>query len=237
MMNKLERLWKLEEHNLSLDRYLKEIDSLNEELKEQVDEIEVKDIEKRIDILNNNASIMKESILKYENTLAQCEYNIETLDNKLYKENITDIKQLEYLSQEKDQMKEKLKTTETEMIAYMEEEEIIKKKLIENEALLDKLKNNSKYEYNEIEKNLKSLDEQIKKEEKLMSEITENLGDVLLSEYNKIRERKKRPIVIIKDNTCLGCNMMLPVYQLEDLKDGNKIINCESCGRILYLKD
>lgn len=236
-MNKLELLWKLEEHNVNLDRNLKELDILKKGLEIKDVEKKIISINKKLKRLDNNKGIIKACISKHENSLSQYEYEIKSLNDKLYKDNITDIKQLEYLSFEKEEMKKKLKEIEIEMIAYMEEDESIEEKFKNNTSMLKELNNNSNKKDHEITNKLKNLEEKIKQEENKIKEIVEKLDADLLKQYNSLKERKNMPIVVIENNICVGCNMRLPMYQLEELKDKSNIINCESCGRILYLRD
>lgn len=236
-MNKLELLWKLEEHNLNLDRDLKKLDILEKDFKGENIDKKIAAINRKLEILDNNRGIIKTSLLKYENSLAQYEYEIKDLDDKLYKDNITDIKQLEYLSYEKEEMKKKLKQLELEIIAYMEEDESIEAKHKDNTSKLEDLNEKLDEKDSIVKDDLKTLQEKIKFEENKIKEIMSKIDEDLLKQYNSLRDRKHSPVVLIKNNICIGCNMRLPMYQLEELKNKNNIINCESCGRILYLRD
>lgn len=235
-MKKLELIWKLEEHNQNIDKILKKLDSLKKELKLEDTEKDFKKVKRRLEILKNNEGIIKTCILKYENSLSQYEYEIKSLNEKLYEDNIRDIKQLEYLGYEKDQLKKKLNTVETEMIAYMEEDESIKAKLKENLLLLKKLEQKLEKNDSEIKNDIEALEIRLEKEKKQVEEISEKLDRDLLKEYLSLRCRKDKPITFVVDNICTGCNMKLPSYQIEELKK-KETINCESCGRILCLKD
>nr|WP_300002240.1 C4-type zinc ribbon domain-containing protein [Tissierella sp.] len=234
-MKNIKLLLTLEENNKKLDKDFEKLDSLKEELKLEDAEKQLKRVKRRLEILENNKEIIKTCILKYENSLAQFEYEINTLNEKLYSDNITDIKQLEYLGFEKEQIKKKLKTVETEMIAYMEEDESIEEKHKENSSLLKELKEKLDQNDSDIKNNIESLEKKLLKQEKLIEEISEKIDVNLLKDYNGLRDRKDKPITYVIDNICSGCNMKLPSYQLEELKE-KKAINCESCGRILCLK-
>lgn len=235
-MNRLGLLWKLEEHNQNIDKNLKKLDSLKEKLKLEDTERDLKKTKRSLEILKNNEGIIKTCILKYENSLSQYEYEIKNLNERLYEDNITDIKQLEYLGYEKEQLNKKLKTVETEMIAYMEEDESIKEKIKENESLLEELEQKLKQNNSTIQNEIEALELILEKEEIQIKEISERADADLLKNYNSLRERKDKPITLVIENMCSGCNMRLPSYQLEELKK-RAVINCESCGRILCLKD
>ena len=39
------------------------------------------------------------------------------------------------------------------------------------------------------------------------------------------------------DGQCSGCFMSLPSATLLELKEGNRIVECDNCGRILYIEE
>ena len=234
-MNRLELLWELEKENVKLKLINKELEVVNKKNRDGNTEKKLETVNKTIDRLVNNKGILKTHILKFENSLSQYEFEIKDLNDKLYKDNITDIKQLEYLSFEKEESKKRLKEIETNMIIYMEEEEIIDKKHADSKIILEELEKALKQDSSIIEKEIKILEKKLKDTEKQVDTIIAKLDNEAIKIYNDLQDRKDRPIVLIKDNICSGCNMRLPNYQLEELKVIDKIIVCESCGRILYL--
>ena len=56
----------------------------------------------------------------------------------------------------------------------------------------------------------------------------------LMERYNKIKQRRNDPIAVLKGDRCSGCNMQLPSSVIGSLK-GDKIVECDSCGRIIYV--
>lgn len=233
-MGQLKSIWNLEKYNSKLDSLWSELEELKEKSKQEKIKKDYKKINDKLDILDNNGEIIKSAILKYENSLAQYEFNMEKLNDKLYKDNITDIKQLEHLSEEKKQLKSKIKEIEIEMLAYMEEEEIIKEKYKNNLSRKDSLEGKLEDEKNVLESEIEILTSNIRELETLKNQLLEKVDGSLLEEYRYIRERKARPVALVEGNICQGCNMKLPLYQIQDLDQDDKIINCESCGRILY---
>lgn len=57
----------------------------------------------------------------------------------------------------------------------------------------------------------------------------------LLERYNRIKQNRPMPVSLLKDGRCMGCNMELPSRDLAKLKKSDVIVECENCGRILYL--
>ena len=57
----------------------------------------------------------------------------------------------------------------------------------------------------------------------------------LLERYNRIKQNRPMPVTMLRDGRCMGCNMELPSRDLAKLKKSDAIVECENCGRILYL--
>ncbi|NIR49377.1 hypothetical protein GWO43_12900 [candidate division KSB1 bacterium] len=68
-------------------------------------------------------------------------------------------------------------------------------------------------------------------------EIVKKLNKPLLSRYNLLKKRYKRPIVPVKDDVCLGCFMRIPTSLFTRGRSDKEVLTCEGCGRILYWYD
>jgi predicted nucleic acid-binding Zn-ribbon protein len=58
----------------------------------------------------------------------------------------------------------------------------------------------------------------------------------LLQRYRHIKQNRPMPVTLLKDGRCMGCNMELPSRDLAKIKISDTIVECENCGRILYLQ-
>ncbi len=75
--------------------------------------------------------------------------------------------------------------------------------------------------------------------EKLKAELEKaekKVDAVLIQRYQKIKSSMTTPIVLVTGDTCPGCNMNIPSSQMTKIKQG-EILECESCGRIIYVKE
>jgi len=59
----------------------------------------------------------------------------------------------------------------------------------------------------------------------------------LLERYQKIKGFRQDPIALLKDSRCGGCNMQLPSNIEARVRNEEKPVECENCGRILYIMD
>jgi hypothetical protein len=83
----------------------------------------------------------------------------------------------------------------------------------------------------EIGSRLSQLDAQRK-------QIIPDIDPKMLQEYEKIlHSRDGLAIVTVKDNSCGGCHMLVPPQVINLIKMYERIITCEVCNRILYIKE
>jgi len=126
---------------------------------------------------------------------------------------------------------------EDEILVIMENEE---QKAAEIKKLQDEYSNNEK----EFTQNRAVFETEIKNNETKINDLiqqrnakTEKLPLNIIKQYENIRKNKKGPVVVeIKDFMCGGCHRNLPLQVVDQVRQGNDIILCDHCQRILYQK-
>jgi predicted nucleic acid-binding Zn-ribbon protein len=64
--------------------------------------------------------------------------------------------------------------------------------------------------------------------------VSELMAPAFLKEYERIRKKtKNRPIADATEGRCSACQISLRPQLFQDLRKGDKVMYCESCGRIL----
>ena len=56
----------------------------------------------------------------------------------------------------------------------------------------------------------------------------------LLEKYRSIKQHCTPPMAKLINGQCSGCFMSLPSATLLDIRNGDRIVECDNCGRILY---
>ena len=56
----------------------------------------------------------------------------------------------------------------------------------------------------------------------------------LLSKYRTIKQHCTPPMAKLVNGQCSGCFMSLPSATLLEIRSGERIVECDNCGRILY---
>ena len=235
-MEPLDLLWKLESQ-WSI------IDSCKTELERLRDDLEIKAIEKKIANLNKKLNSSKNKQDKSKIKLTELEkelkiniFNIEELEKELYDGHTSDIKQLEYLNGEKNKVRKLIDEIEVEILEIMGtlEDEDQESKQIENE-LDDIIDENSDIE-DRHKLEIKKIEMEIESSQEKITQMEKSIDPKLINEYNRIRESRGTGIAELKDSICMGCNIKIPTFFMEKIKNTKGIFHCESCGRILYHK-
>ena len=58
-----------------------------------------------------------------------------------------------------------------------------------------------------------------------------------MKRYKNIKGRRVNPVAKVVAAQCAGCNMEIAQYVLSRAKTTGGIVECENCGRILYIED
>lgn len=236
-MQQIKVVWQLQEYDTRLLEISNNVKSINEKLK--LEDLKTKISETRFDLDNKRTQIEVDKMKIQRNThkLNQYKFEIEEINKTLYSGETNDVKKLTRLQEEEKELKDKYGNIETDTINLMDkvENDDIDVINIENEhnRIIQKI-NDLEVKYKDELNKLKSECENINEQKK---ELIKNIDDDLFKRYETIKEKKSKPIALVKNDICSGCHMDIPLYIISKLKKNDEIINCDNCGRIILLKE
>lgn len=88
-----------------------------------------------------------------------------------------------------------------------------------------------------MDKQISKLDSQLEKLTKKEVQITEGLDAEIVSKFQRIIQRNSEGIVAVKNGVCEGCHMILPAQYANEVHEGENILFCPYCSRILFYKE
>jgi predicted nucleic acid-binding Zn-ribbon protein len=65
-------------------------------------------------------------------------------------------------------------------------------------------------------------------------QLSEQVEPETVEFYQELRERKGTAVARVEQGICRGCRISLPITDLQRVR-GNNLVQCSSCGRILFL--
>jgi len=235
-MDQIELLWKLQKHDENLK-------SLAEELKEYVEgkaieDLSIKQKEVEYDLSHKKTlyEVNKAKIHRYNKKIDNLSFNIYETDKKLYSGEIKDIKQLQNLNKESAAMKDEIKKIETCTIELMEEEEVLEGEIKVVKDLYKKLDITLKETTARSKEKIEEINAKIEKENELIESFKKDIDPKLKEKYDYLSKKKNKVVAQVIDDKCDGCHMYIPSSILSKIKNSENIVNCDNCGRILFLE-
>jgi len=59
----------------------------------------------------------------------------------------------------------------------------------------------------------------------------------ILGHYDRLCDQGKKGVAVLRNQTCSGCHMRVPLGVVLDLKRGDDVRLCDNCRRYLFLRD
>jgi len=150
---------------------------------------------------------------------------------------IKNIKELQALQREIDQIKLGNSQLEEELIKLLEEAESYASALRAKEEELKQLEAAWREKQGEIEAQVAGIERAVAEASALRQAIATRLNRELIERYELIFSRRGgMAVVTVSDGICQGCYMNIPPQLWNEIIKSEKLILCPSCHRILYYK-
>ena len=217
-------LHELEQYKVDIPNQLKTMESAQSEAETRLVEQETKvaDIEKNRRQYEGDLQIAQEQVKKYQGQL----YSVKT--NKEYDALQTEIQAKKNLISElEDAILQLISETETE-------QEALETMRGETESLIERLGE----ERAALESRLSAVDEDVAVKMDERTRMSMRVENKVLNVYNRIRRNLRGMTVVpVKKGACAGCFYVIPLQVMLQIRQGRRLISCESCGRILINED
>ena len=234
-----------------MDDVFEKLKSLQDVLSEKIDlEHKILEIPKLLTTQEELLARMKKSFIEksqdyekaktaeaeYRNSLADAESKREKAEKNM--ESISTQREYEALDKEiedaagKEQDYRNKLQREVRILADLDEEMKRSQDLIDQqEAELEERRKSIEMEVASKQAQMKELVEQ---EKSLSADLD---PDILFKFERIIRNKMGRGIVAIKGGVCMGCHMILPAQFANTVRQGEEIVFCPYCSRILFYEE
>ena len=152
--------------------------------------------------------------------------------------NIKSNKEYKAVLKEIDDLKKAKFQREEKSLQVMEEIEVLRKRCQDNEKEVAEGRKKLDKEKNEVQIELKALDEELRLFEKKRVLFSQTVEQDLLKKYLLLKERKQgQAISPVSQAVCQVCHMRIPPQTYNELIRGDSLLSCTNCGRIIYWAD
>lgn len=158
--------------------------------------------------------------------------------SKLRLSNIKSNKEYRAVLKEIDDLKKAIFQREEKSLQIMEEIEVLRERCQDNEKEVAEGRKTLDREKNEVQLELKALDEELRLFEEKRVLLSQTVEQDLLKKYLLLKERKQgQAISPVSQAVCQACHMRIPPQMYNELIRGDSLLSCTNCGRIIYWAD
>ncbi len=127
---------------------------------------------------------------------------------------------------------------EEEMLVLLDDHEVMENEKKEEEQALNKMQERYEKDKKILEEKKVLFEKEIMEKKLERENIGAELESSLLKRYERIRKlRDGIAVVQIQGENCGGCFTRIPPQVINEAKTGDKILTCESCGRIIIYRE
>jgi predicted nucleic acid-binding Zn-ribbon protein len=221
---------------------LQSLDTRAAALKAEIDELpkQVAEIEKKLDAHLRKLEVDRAALSANQRDRKRLEDDIKVQEQKISKLKDQTLQaktneQYRAFQHEIEYCEGEIRKCEDKILELLSEAEPLDKAVKAAEASLAEQKEKVEAEKERARKRTAEDQEFLRKAMEERKEIVQNIDPKLLQHYERIRQRwKGTAIADATKGRCAACNMALRPQFFQDLRRGEKLHFCETCGRILY---
>jgi hypothetical protein len=147
-------------------------------------------------------------------------------------------KEYDALITEIDNRKQRISDNEDEILKLMGIVDECTEKLGQLKSNLEETRETTKAHLENLKIEMGTLESKINEKIKQRAGLIKNIDRKALSMYERIRKGKGGMAVVpIRRKACGGCYKQIPPQMTQEIRRGDKIFTCDSCGRILIWLD
>lgn len=178
----------------------------------------------------------KERVRQEKDRILQ-EEGRKAMEKRMRMNRIKNIKEMQALQREIEQIKQANSELEEELIKIFEEIDLCTGSRKEKEEELKKLEEEWKEKQREVEGEISGIDQAVSEASSLRQTIASQINGDLIERYELIFARRGgTAVVAVSEGICQGCYMNIPPQLWNEIIKSEKINLCPSCHRILYYK-
>jgi predicted nucleic acid-binding Zn-ribbon protein len=221
----------------SIDREIKEKDKTRQLVLGEIQRWQSEMEAKRNEIELQRQEWAERDRLRKEKESTLQEESAKAVERRMRMNRIKNIKELQALQKEIDQIKQGNSVLEEELIKILEELEALAATLNQKEAGYKELEQQWTTRRAELEQQLAQAESDVVEISKGRQALATQLNGDLIERYELIFSRRGgTAVVTVLGGICQGCFMNIPPQMYNEILKGERLHLCPSCNRILFYR-
>ncbi|MCK4656025.1 MAG: hypothetical protein KAT85_03315 [candidate division Zixibacteria bacterium] len=231
MQKQIELLIKLQD----IDYFIGELERSKDYLPDMIENLK-NEITEVKEALENHKNRLIEAKLEQKNLETETAANYEALEK--YQQQMLSIKtnrEYDALTLEMDKCKEIIALAEDKTLLLMDEINELTEKIEEYSVKVDETRKHNKSQLEQLQSRIDSVGEKMRIKDDERQNIMVRIPKALKATYERIRKGRGGDVVVpVKKRSCGACYKQLEPHVVQEVKKADKVLTCDSCGRILY---
>jgi hypothetical protein len=231
-MSLVGQLHKLQQLDIELQRNQQE---LNEVANHLSDDKALVATEARIVSQKDHLDGAKKKQKSSEWELEDLQDKVRQINGRLYGGKTKDPKELVNLEKEVKGLKSQIRTKEDALLEFMSQAEEMETGAKTTAGELESLKKEREQRQQTLGPRKNELEIVLADLKRERKRLVEQINSEAFNIYERIRLAMGQAVVKVEKGRCLGCHITVPTSQWQKVRAGD-LIQCNNCGRILYLE-
>jgi uncharacterized protein len=221
-----------------IDDQLGELERSKIYLPEMINNLE-KEIEELAQAIATNDKILEES--QREQRLIELEIETDKVDLDKFQKQMRVIKtnkEYDALTAEIDTKKQGVADKEEKILTLMAAADEAKEKAAEMKSMLAEVRTRNNEQLETLRAQESTLQAKIEDKMAERTNLVKDINRQIVGVYERIRKGKGGMAVVpVRKRACSGCFKQIPPQRIQEIRRGDRIFACDSCGRILTWSD
>lgn len=230
MQKQIELLIKLQD----IDYFIGELERSKDYLPDMIENLK-KEIDEVAETLENHKNRLIEAKLEQKNLETETAANYDGLEK--YQQQMLSIKtnkEYDALTLEMDKCKETIALTEDKTLLLMDEIGELTEKIEEYSVKIVETRKQNTVQLEQLQGQIDSVGDKMQIKDDERQNVMVRIPKPLKSTYERIRRGRRDVVVPVKKRSCGACYKQLEPHVVQEVKKADKVLTCDSCGRILY---
>jgi uncharacterized protein len=233
-MTQAEALFHLQEFDLQLIQAQKRLSEITTAL---ADNKIVLEAQTQVETAQKTLTPLQTRARNLELEIQSTSEKIRLTDQQLYSGKVRNPKELQEMQQEIQSLKNRTRELEDVLLETMLNVENAETTLSEKQADLQQLTGQAENDHQHLINEQKKLNSDIKLLQQKREGVLPPITPDSLKIYNSLRPRKNnQPIALLVNGSCSVCRVEQDMAVISEVRKGQKLIPCASCGRLLVYK-
>lgn len=196
------------------------------------DDREVAEASAQVEAARHRRADLDKEIHYREEGLGELTRKLTGEEEKLYGGRVTNFKELGDLQRETETLRQKLQEQEEQLLGRMEEAEATGEQMARDQQALETLRQQWQVEQEQLAQQKGELLQAIADLETRREDAIRRIEPASLRLYEDLRRSRQQAVARLEQGRCQGCRVGVSMNEIQ--KARGSIIQCSSCGRILY---